>query len=147
MFHGKNLRQYRVSSIGSIYSVTVCTPNKRQYFKDFEKARVVVNALRFQDSRDYTKTFAFVLMPDHLHWLFEIKKSVLSTILHSVKSYSSHKVGCQLWQERYFEHALRTEESLIKHSRYIVGNPLRAGIVENIGDYSYWDAIWLTGEI
>ena len=28
-------------------------------------------------------------------------------------------------------------------SRYIVANPLRAGLVENIGEYSHWDAIWL----
>jgi len=28
-------------------------------------------------------------------------------------------------------------------ARYIVLNPKRAGLVERIGDYSHWDAIWL----
>ena len=30
-------------------------------------------------------------------------------------------------------------------ARYIVANPLRAGLVERVGDYPYWDAVWLTG--
>jgi len=28
-------------------------------------------------------------------------------------------------------------------ARYIVANPLRAGLVERIGDYPLWDATWL----
>jgi hypothetical protein len=28
-------------------------------------------------------------------------------------------------------------------ARYIVGNPLQAGLVDRIGDYPHWDAVWL----
>jgi putative transposase len=28
-------------------------------------------------------------------------------------------------------------------ARYIVANPLRAGLVERLGDYPHWDAVWL----
>jgi len=28
-------------------------------------------------------------------------------------------------------------------ARYIVANPLRAGLVERLGDYPLWDAVWL----
>jgi len=28
-------------------------------------------------------------------------------------------------------------------ARYIVMNPKRAGLVERVGDYPHWDAIWL----
>jgi hypothetical protein len=28
-------------------------------------------------------------------------------------------------------------------ARYIIANPLRAGLAESIGDYPHWDAIWL----
>ena len=28
-------------------------------------------------------------------------------------------------------------------ARYIIANPLRAGLVEHIGQYPLWDAIWL----
>jgi putative transposase len=28
-------------------------------------------------------------------------------------------------------------------ARYVVANPLRAGLAGTIGDYPYWDAVWL----
>jgi putative transposase len=28
-------------------------------------------------------------------------------------------------------------------ARYIVANPLRAGLVAKVGDYALWDACWL----
>ena len=29
-------------------------------------------------------------------------------------------------------------------ARYIVANPLRAGLVWDIGSYPHWDCIWMT---
>ncbi|MFV3290267.1 transposase, partial [Pseudomonas sp. NY11955] len=28
-------------------------------------------------------------------------------------------------------------------ARYIVANPIRAGLVSRVGDYPHWDAVWL----
>jgi len=146
-FKGKNLRKCRISIIGNVYSITICTQNKQYIFHSFKAARILINAMRFQDERDYTETIAFVVMPDHLHWLFELKESELSKIVHSIKSFCSHKIELLNWQEGYYEHQLRNEESIMKHSRYIVANPLRARLVSDIGLYPHWDAVWLTGEI
>jgi putative transposase len=38
---------------------------------------------------------------------------------------------------------LRNEESVIDAARYIIANPLRAGLVKRVGDYPLWDAVWL----
>jgi hypothetical protein len=32
---------------------------------------------------------------------------------------------------------------LLAMARYIVANPLRAGIAHSLADYPHWDAIWL----
>jgi REP element-mobilizing transposase RayT len=48
-----------------------------------------------------------------------------------------------LWQEGYHDHALRQEEDIKQIARYIVANPLRAGLVQSVADYPLWDAIWL----
>ncbi|MEG2798132.1 MAG: transposase, partial [Pseudomonas sp.] len=48
-----------------------------------------------------------------------------------------------IWQKGYFDRALRREEDLKVMARYIIANPLRAGLVEHIGQYPLWDAIWL----
>ena len=48
-----------------------------------------------------------------------------------------------VWQKGYHDHALRREEDIENVARYIVANPLRANLVRHLGDYPFWDAIWL----
>jgi len=43
----------------------------------------------------------------------------------------------------FYGHAIRTEEDLIKISRYIFANSLRNGLVDKIESYSLWDSIYL----
>ena len=38
---------------------------------------------------------------------------------------------------------LRKEEDILEIARYIVANPLRAGLVKKLNDYPLWDAIWV----
>jgi hypothetical protein len=38
---------------------------------------------------------------------------------------------------------MRKDQDLQVAARYIVANPLRAGLVKRVGDYPLWDAIWL----
>ncbi len=95
------------------------------------------------------QTLAYVVMPDHVHWLLVLDVESLPNVLRRFKSCSARSVNAYLgrdgrfWQAGYHEHALRREENLRTVARYIVANPLRAGLVKRIGDYSGWDAIWL----
>ena len=38
------------------------------------------------------------------------------------------------------------DEDVRRIARYIVANPLRAGLGRNIGYYPYWDCIWMTDD-
>jgi putative transposase len=38
---------------------------------------------------------------------------------------------------------LRDEDDVKDWARYIVANPVRAGLVKRVGDYPHWDAVWL----
>ena len=147
MRQGHCLRTHRYSQHERIYAVTFCTNHRQKYFLDFQLARIVVHALKFQDIKGNTKTLAYVVMPDHVHWLFVLNQSQLDQVLHGVKSFTAHKFGQQLWQDGYYEHSVRKPQDLVKLSRYIVANPLRAKLVEKIGDYPFWDAVWLNGEM
>ena len=83
---------------------------------------------------------AWVVMPDHLHWLFVLNHSLISEVARRVKG-----LGCysKVWQKGFHDHAIRKDEDIKAVARYIIANPLRAGLVENIGDYPFWDAVWL----
>jgi hypothetical protein len=55
----------------------------------------------------------------------------------------SRQLGQAVWQSGFHDRALRQEEELQTIARYIVANPLRAGLVKRVGDYAHWDAMWL----
>lgn len=57
--------------------------------------------------------------------------------------YKMGKLNGQLWQAGYHDRALRREEDLRSVARYVVANPVRAGLVSRVGEYSHWDAIWV----
>ncbi len=90
-------------------------------------------------------------MPDHLHWLLQLRENgELSQVVQLVKSVSAHAINRQVklplprvWQPGFHDHALRKEEDVRAVARYVVANPLRAGLVQRIGDYPHWNAIWL----
>lgn len=89
-------------------------------------------------------------MPDHLHWLFQLnERETLSATIKRLKARSSLSIGrhvelgSPVWQRGFYDHAIRRDEDILAVARYIVANPLRAGLVEHIGDYPLWDAIWL----
>lgn len=51
--------------------------------------------------------------------------------------YFKRVTGYKLWQENYHEHVLRNDEDVEKVIKYILHNPVRAGIVRNYYDYPY----------
>lgn len=88
-------------------------------------------------------TLAAVFMPDHLHALVEgarddadlkrfMKLMRMKTAFSVAKTYRR-----RLWQDGYFEHVLRDEETTPPVVAYIVSNPLRAGLVDCVDDYPY----------
>jgi hypothetical protein len=60
-----------------------------------------------------------------------------------VKSVVSRQLGQPIWQAGFHDRAMRKEENLQAFARYIVANPVRAGLVNRVGDYPHWDAMWL----
>lgn len=142
--HGKDLRNGRVSLPGQVYHVTTVTFDRQSVFSDLVSARLLINALRQAQARDEATTLAFVVMPDHMHWLMQLGTGVsLPQVVGAIKAVTAHRLGSRIWQTGFHDHALRREEDLAELARYIVANPLRAGLVDRVGDYPHWDAIWL----
>jgi len=146
-----NLRKGRSSHPGQIYSLTWATRKRAPVFRDLQAARQLIQCLKYADSAEWSRTLAFAVMPDHVHWLVALgNPKDLDTLVMSVKSYSARalrrtgRIYGPLWQPGFFDHAVRHDDDLIAVSRYIVANPLRAGLVEDIGHYPHWDAVWLT---
>jgi REP element-mobilizing transposase RayT len=146
-----DLRIGRYSETNRLYFVTTVINNRNDaIFRDFFCARLVVNEMRYLHKSGKVGSIAWVIMPDHLHWLFQLKEQdSLPNVMKQLKARSAQNINQYLnktgavWQRAYYDHALRKEEDIKEVSRYIVANPLRAGLVSYINDYPLWDAIWL----
>jgi len=143
------LRRGRFSEPGRLYLLTTVTYQRKPIFRDFHHARLAIKQLRVSHESQECHSLAWVVMPDHLHWLVELKAVTLSTLMRRFKSRTAitlRRAGMKhkaIWQPGYQDHALRREESVLHVARYIVANPLRAGLVSSVRDYPHWDAVWL----
>jgi REP element-mobilizing transposase RayT len=148
-FRGHYLRKGRFSHIGYFYILTAVVENRRPAFKDWRAGRLVVEQFRSAEEAGLVRSMAWVVMPDHFHWLVELRNKTLPELMCRVKSRSSqsfkrsrHWQG-PLWQCGYHDRTLRQDDDLQKAARYIVANPLRAGLVQRVGDYPLWNAVWI----
>ena len=148
MAHASRLRKGRHSEPGRIYLITVVTWKRLPHFTDFAAARLLVKTL--QDVEPSASTLCYVVMPDHLHWLMQLAPGTdLSVTVRLVKALGTKRIkACRptpgkLWQHGFHDHALRREEDVRALARYVIANPLRAGLARSVREYSHWDACWL----
>ncbi|AYC34512.1 transposase [Pseudomonas cavernae] len=96
---------------------------------------------------------AMVVLPDHLHALWQlpendcdyplrwslIKAGFSRAIGHSETVTLSRRLKRErgIWQRRYWEHQIRDEQDLARHIDYIHGNPLKHGYVSRAVDWPY----------
>jgi len=80
-------------------------------------------------------------MPDHAHLLLE-GLTAESDVLRLLTRWKQRtacrawRMGYQrLWQSSFYDRVLRSDEDSLKVTRYIVANPVRAGLVRAIEDY------------
>lgn len=147
---GHALRTGRVSEPGRAYLLTAVTLERKPVFNDWQLARLLIAEMHHAHKSKTVESLAWVVMPDHLHWLIELGDTPVQALMQRLKSRSaiainkaSPKHKGRLWQKGFHDRALRREEDMQAIARYIVANPLRAGLVKRIGDYPLWDAIWL----
>jgi REP element-mobilizing transposase RayT len=122
-------------------------------FQNFDVARAASAAMVEAVAGTDARLLAWVLMPDHAHLLIELgQSSHLSSLVRRIKAASANAANQaaerrgSVWSPGFHDHALRAEESLRDAARYIVRNPVRAGLVEQCGDYPFWDAVWICSD-
>lgn len=81
-------------------------------------------------------------MPDHLHFAGKLGDYTLACVMHSLKSYTANQLSeCgvipPVWQSAYHDHGLRDDEDYRIRVRYLLENPVRAGLVSRVEDYPH----------
>jgi putative transposase len=148
-FGSHRLRKGRISLPHHIYLITFTTAEQKPIFANFNLASKCCSGICDPSLWNSSTLLCWVLMPDHFHGLVQLGenenlditirrlKAHLTRILHA-----SFPLEKKIWQSGFHDHALRNNDNLINASRYIVMNPVRAGLCHRIGDYSFWNAVW-----
>ena len=113
--------------------VTTVTAGRFPVFRDMFLGRGVVREMMRLREDGLAASLAWVVMPDHLHWLLVLGDGVdLSRVVQLLKGRSARRVNQiqrrkgPLWQRAFYDHAVRKDEDVRKLARYIVANPMRA---------------------
>ena len=144
MAHPYPPRSEHLPYVGRLhYFLTFCTDQRRRVFLeavrvDLVRAQIVRAAreIRFEIS-------AYCFMPDHLHLLVSglEETSDAKAFISRSKQYSGYdfkrEYRAPLWQRYGHERVVRDDEELALTIGYIVGNPVRAGLVRDPAEYPF----------
>ena len=140
------LRKGRRSIPGQIYLLTWATRHRKPLLTSLPSARIVIRSLKHADQSEWTRTLAFVVMPDHVHWCAELGDvHRLERVVNAIKSYTAnrlrqwHRIRGSIWQEGFHDRAARRHDNVEAMCRYIIANPIRAGMCAELGDFPHWD--------
>lgn len=118
------------------------------FLKNPEIAQIVAKKIHEYDGKHYD-LIAYCIMPNHVHLLFDTanyENTNISQTMKLIKGGSAYLCNRKLqrkghfWQEESYDHYVRNTKELENIIRYIVQNPVKAGLVEDWEkwEFTYW---------
>jgi putative transposase len=148
--HRKNIRLKKeiYSNQSQIFSITICTKDRRPIFGKELWAKKIIETFETKPFRKNMESYAYCLMPDHLHLLVSPKNGNLIDFIRRWKSYTANllnKLGRDgsCWQRGFYDHALRKDDDILTTAEYIVHNPVRQHIAKHWREYPYSWHKWM----
>ena len=142
-FGRRPVRLYRVFAPGPLYFVTFCTHERRPFLaRDEVHTAFICYGKRAE--RDFNVAVGrYVIMPDHVHlfvrggrnfslgpWVGLLKQAM-------ARAAKLSRARRQLWEEGFFDHVLRSDESYAQEWNYVCENPVWAGLVKSADEWPY----------
>ena len=123
------------------YHIILLTQGRTPHLADRSLARRCIEHLKRTAERLGFRLLAFCLMPDHLHALV-LGRHDAADLIRFVQRFKQvtafdfkRESGLRLWQQSFYDRALRVEEDLADVAAYILNNPLRSGLAVDSNDY------------
>lgn len=144
-----NYRRERIPGATYFFTVTLADRRSRLLVEEIALLRQVYVEV---SKRIPFKTVAICVLPNHLHAIWELPgdhdyslrwasiKSQFSRALPAMPTVSASKSRKRekgIWQRRFWEHRIRDEDDLARHVDYIHFNPVKHGLVSQVGDWPY----------
>jgi len=126
----------RVSKPGALYFVTLCTEGRQHLLSNNETSERIFSQWETQSSEGDIELSCAVIMPDHLHVLFRLGTRLkLGRVIAKFKAKLGRSV---LWQDDFYDHMLRSEESEEQFGFYVFMNPYNDKLLPFDRQWKYW---------
>ena len=118
--------------------------NEPYWLSNDSIASIVWDSLKFNDNKEYT-LWSSCIMPNHVHILLSTleNSSPLDKILQNHKKFTASKCNKvlnrkgQFWQHESFDRIIRNDKHFNATVRYIINNPVKAGMAKNWEDWKW----------
>lgn len=127
----------------TIVAFTACLRDRLAFFVKKERFEFFEQLLKVALENNGCLAEVYLFMSDHVHLLLR-GNSETSDVLKMMYEFKQ-KSGFWLkkqhpdihWQKDFYDHILRREEEVEKHIRYILENPVRAGLCSDWHSYPF----------
>jgi len=126
--------------------------NKRgnHYLKDRRLSEIVANSIKFWDNKRM-ELISYCIMSNHVHLVLKMYYKnengeilYLRNVLESIKKYSAKecnkiigKAGNKFWEYESYDRLVRDTSELYRIIKYVLDNPVKAGLCENKSDWEF----------
>ncbi|MFC1886155.1 transposase [Thermodesulfobacteriota bacterium] len=137
-------RKARIDAPGALHHIIARGIERRSIFNDDTDRDNFLSRLETVLSDTRTSCYAWALIPNHFHLLLRIGPCPVSTVMrrlltgHAIAYNHRHRRYGHLFQNRYKSILCQEDTYLLELVRYIHLNPLRANIVQNIGQLNHY---------
>jgi putative transposase len=124
-------------------SFTICSADRQKFFADDCRARAVLSPLLHTASEERIALLAYCVMPDHVHVLTQgldaeaSARTFVTRWKHATACAAWQGVRGRLWQRSYYDRILRPWDETLTGVRYILANPVRAGLATRVEEYPF----------
>jgi putative transposase len=139
-------RVAREKSGSGIYHVILRGIDRNDIFHEDSDFELFLLSLKKAKEKDYFQLYAYCLMSNHIHLLIKEGLNNISVTMKrlSVSYAQNYNVKYErtghVFQGRFRSETVESNGSFITVLRYIIQNPIKAGIVKNISDYKWSSA-------
>ena len=128
--------------------------NSPKWLNNTQIAGIIKDSLFYKHKKEYN-LICYCIMPNHVHILIrpllktKDKPYSITSIMKNHKSYTAVKSNKvlrrkeQFWHHGSYDHYIRNEEEFHNVIRYILNNPVKAGLIRN---YEDWKFKWVDEE-
>ncbi|MFZ5943124.1 MAG: REP-associated tyrosine transposase [Bacillota bacterium] len=137
------VRQARKVSPTDYYHIMMRGNNREKIFTKEEQKKYILQLIKKFEEEDLIEIAAYCLMDNHVHFVVKGELTNLSSALKKINikyamkfNKEANRVG-HVFQDRYKSEIITDEKYLLNVIRYVHNNPIKAKMVNGVGEYKW----------